>query len=53
MEDIIDTGNTVEELKLFLKKKEEAFKNYNLILKPEAYKKIKLTHIGIKFKINS
>ncbi|MFM9987414.1 hypoxanthine phosphoribosyltransferase [Flavobacterium sp.] len=50
IEDIVDTGNTVEELKaLFKKQGVKHFKIATLFFKPEAYKKdIKLDYIGIR-----
>ncbi len=50
IEDIVDTGNTLEELKiLFKKQKVKHFKIATLFLKPEAYKKdIKLDYVGIR-----
>ena len=50
VEDIVDTGNTVEELKRILKeKKVKHLKIATLFFKPEAYKKdIKLDYIGIR-----
>ncbi len=50
IEDIIDTGNTLAELKsLFKKQKVKHFKIATLFLKPEAYKKdIKLDYVGIR-----
>ena len=49
MEDIVDTGNTIEELKAILKEhKVKHFKIATLFLKPEAYTKdIKLDYVGI------
>ena len=50
VEDIVDTGNTIEELKAILKEhKVKHFKIATLFLKPEAYKKdIKLDYVGIR-----
>lgn len=50
VEDIVDTGNTVEELKSILKAHQvKHFKIATLFLKPEAYKKdIKLDYVGIR-----
>ncbi len=50
VEDIIDTGNTIEELKnIFKDKKLKHFKIATLFFKPEAYKKdIKIDYIGIR-----
>ena len=50
IEDIVDTGNTVEELKVLFKNKGvKHFKIATLFFKPEAYKKdIKLDYIGIR-----
>lgn len=50
IEDIVDTGNTLEELKdLFKKQDVKHFKIATLFLKPEAYKKeIKLDYVGIR-----
>jgi hypoxanthine phosphoribosyltransferase len=50
VEDIVDTGNTIEELKVILKQhKVKHFKIATLFLKPEAYKKdIKLDYVGIR-----
>ncbi|HJR99332.1 MAG TPA: hypoxanthine phosphoribosyltransferase [Flavobacterium sp.] len=50
IEDIIDTGNTIVELKeLFKKQKPKHFKIATLFLKPEAYKKeVKIDYIGIQ-----
>ena len=50
IEDIVDTGNTLEELKaLFKKQNVKHFKIATLFLKPDAYKKeIKLDYIGIR-----
>jgi hypoxanthine phosphoribosyltransferase len=50
VEDIVDTGNTIEELKnLFKKEKVKHFKIATLFLKPDAYKKdIKLDYVGIR-----
>ncbi len=49
-EDIVDTGNTVEELKsLFKEQGVRRFKIATLFFKPEAYKKdIKIDYIGIR-----
>ena len=50
VEDIIDTGNTIEELKTILKnQKVKHLKIATLFFKPDAYKKdIKLDYIGIR-----
>lgn len=50
VEDIVDTGNTIEELKKMLKKHNvKHFKVATLFFKPEAYKKeIKLDYVGIR-----
>lgn len=50
VEDIVDTGNTIEELKAILKdKKVKHLKIATLFLKPDAYKKdIKLDYVGIR-----
>lgn len=50
IEDIIDTGNTLEELKkLFKAQNVKHFKVATLFFKPEAYKKdIKIDYIGIR-----
>lgn len=50
VEDIIDTGNTIEELKaIFKDKKVKHLKIATLFFKPEAYKKdIKIDYIGIR-----
>lgn len=50
VEDIVDTGNTVEELKkIFKEKKVKHFKIATLFFKPEAYTKdIKLDYVGIR-----
>lgn len=50
VEDIVDTGNTIEELKALFKAQNVAhFKIATLFFKPEAYKKdIKLDYIGIR-----
>lgn len=50
IEDIIDTGNTLVELKALLKKQNpKHFKIATLFLKPEAYKKdIKIDYVGIR-----
>ncbi len=50
IEDIVDTGNTIEELKaIFKDKKVKHFKIATLFLKPEAYKKdIKIDYVGIR-----
>lgn len=50
VEDIVDTGNTVEELKtLFKAQNVRHFKIATLFLKPDAYKKdIKLDYVGIR-----
>lgn len=50
VEDIVDTGNTLEKLHALLKeKKAKEIKIVTLLLKPEAYKKgIHLDYIGIK-----
>ena len=49
IEDIIDTGHTIVELKaLFKKQNVKHFKIATLFLKPEAYKKdVKIDYIGI------
>lgn len=50
IEDIVDTGNTLEELKsLFKKQNVKHFKIATLFFKPDAYKKdIKLDYVGIR-----
>ena len=50
IEDIIDTGNTIEELKVLFKAQNvKRFKVATLFFKPEAYKKdIKIDYIGIR-----
>ena len=50
VEDIVDTGHTIEELKAILKEHEvKHFQIATLFLKPEAYKKdIKLDYVGIR-----
>lgn len=50
IEDIIDTGNTIEELKhLFKERNVKHFKIATLFFKPEAYKKdIKIDYIGVR-----
>lgn len=50
IEDIVDTGNTLETLKAMFKKQNvKHFKIATLFLKPEAYKKdIKLDYVGIR-----
>lgn len=50
VEDIVDTGNTVEELKaIFKQKKVKLLKIATLFFKPEAYKKdIKIDYVGIR-----
>ncbi len=50
IEDIVDTGNTVLELKeLFKKQNVKHFKIATLFFKPEAYKKeVKIDYIGIR-----
>ena len=50
VEDIVDTGNTIEELKNILKGKNvKHLKIATLFFKPEAYKKdIKIDYIGIR-----
>lgn len=50
IEDIVDTGNTIEELqKMFADKNLKQLKFATLFLKPEAYKKdIKIDYIGIE-----
>lgn len=50
VEDIIDTGNTIEALKeIFKNKNVKHFKIASLFFKPEAYKKdIKIDYIGIR-----
>ena len=52
VEDIVDTGNTIEELKaIFKEKKVKHLKIATLFLKPEVYKKeIKLINV---FKVSS
>jgi hypoxanthine phosphoribosyltransferase len=52
IEDIVDTGSTLEELKdLFKKQNVKHFKIATLFLKPDAYKKdIKLDYVGIRIK---
>lgn len=49
VEDIVDTGNTLEELKtIFKEKKVKSFKIATLFFKPEAYTKdIKVDYVGI------
>ena len=50
VEDIVDTGNTIEELKaIFKEKKIKHLKIATLFFKPEAYKKdIKIDYVGIR-----
>ena len=50
VEDIVDTGNTIEELKAIMKHHNvKHFKIATLFFKPEAYKKdIKLDYVGIR-----
>ena len=50
IEDIVDTGHTVEELKAVFKKQNvKHFKIATLFFKPEAYKKdIKIDYVGIR-----
>ena len=50
VEDIVDTGNTIEELKTILKnQKVKHLKIATLFFKPDAYKKdIKLDYVGIR-----
>lgn len=50
VEDIVDTGNTLEELKtIFKEKKVKSFKIATLFFKPEAYTKdIKVDYVGIR-----
>lgn len=50
VEDIIDTGNTIEELKAIFKEKNvKHLKIATLFFKPEAYKKdIKIDYVGIR-----
>ena len=50
IEDIVDTGHTIEKLKeLFKKKNVKHFKIATLFFKPDAYKKdIKLDYVGIR-----
>ena len=50
LEDIVDTGNTIEELKAIFKQKNvKHLKIATLFLKPEMYKKdIKLDYVGIR-----
>lgn len=50
VEDIVDTGNTIEELKaLFKEQKVKHLKIATLFFKPDAYKKdIKIDYIGIR-----
>jgi hypoxanthine phosphoribosyltransferase len=50
VEDIVDTGNTIEELKhIFKNQGVKHFKIATLFLKPDAYKKdIKLDYVGIR-----
>lgn len=50
VEDIVDTGNTVEELKAIFKQQNvKHFKIATLFLKPDAYQKdIKLDYVGIR-----
>jgi hypoxanthine phosphoribosyltransferase len=50
-EDIVDTGNTLVELKELFKKTKKHFKIATLFFKPEAYTKdIKIDYIGIRIK---
>jgi hypoxanthine phosphoribosyltransferase len=50
LEDIVDTGNTIEEIKVLLKQQNvKHFKIATLFLKPDAYTKdIKLDYVGIR-----
>jgi hypoxanthine phosphoribosyltransferase len=50
VEDIVDTGNTIEELKAIFKQKNvKHLKIATLFFKPDAYKKdIKLDYVGIR-----
>jgi hypoxanthine phosphoribosyltransferase len=50
VEDIVDTGNTIEELKAIFKEKSvKHLKIATLFFKPEAYKKdIKIDYVGIR-----
>ena len=50
VEDIVDTGNTIEELKAIFKEKNvKHLKIATLFFKPEAYKKdIKIDYVGIR-----
>ncbi len=50
LEDIVDTGNTIEELKdLFKKQNVKHFKIATLFLKPDVYQKnIKIDYVGIR-----
>jgi hypoxanthine phosphoribosyltransferase len=50
VEDIVDTGNTVEQLKaIFKEQKVKHLKIATLFLKPDVYKKdIKLDYVGIR-----
>lgn len=50
VEDIVDTGNTIEELKILFKEKNvKHLKIATLFFKPEAYKKdIKIDYIGVR-----
>jgi hypoxanthine phosphoribosyltransferase len=50
VEDIVDTGNTIEELKaIFKEQKVKHLKIATLFLKPDVYKKdIKLDYVGIR-----
>ena len=50
VEDIVDTGNTLEEIKaMFKQQKVKHFKIATLFFKPEAYKKeIKIDYVGIR-----
>ena len=52
VEDIIDTGNTLEKLHLMLKdKKAKEIKTVTLLFKPDAYKKtIPVDYVGIEIK---
>jgi hypoxanthine phosphoribosyltransferase len=50
VEDIVDTGNTIEELKaIFKEQKVKHFKIATLFFKPDAYRKdIKIDYVGIR-----
>ena len=50
IEDIIDTGNTLEDIKSIIQKtKCKTFQSGTLFFKPEAYKKdIKIDYVGIR-----